>query len=155
MAKIITADKFPGQRVAITGGGYHGGTSVNTKYNLYFTNAGMTTSTSNSRYYPYTPIIMPFDGVVEKIIVKNVQYSSFTSGPSASGNAKIQLNQYDSTYAPMDYDSGNIAYTAAANVSLTVTPNEAYDAGDYFRVFWSADGAWRYMVWTVILKETN
>lgn len=155
MAKIITADKFPGQRIAITGGGYHGGTSVNTKYNLYFTNAGMTTSTSNGRYYPYTPIIMPFDGVVEKVIVKNVQYSSFTSGPSASGNAKIQLNQYDSTSAPMDYDSGNIAYTAAANVSLTVTPNEAYDIGDYFRVFFSADGAWRYMVWTVILKETN
>ena len=155
MAKIITADKFPGQRIAITGAGYHGGTSVNTRYQLYFTNNGMTTSTSNARYYPYTPLIMPFDGVVEKVIVKNIPYSSFSSGPSASGNAKIQLNQYDSTSAPMDYDSGNIAYTAAANVSLTVTPNEAYNAGDHFRVFWGADGAWRYMTWAVILKETN
>lgn len=155
MAKIITADRFPGQRIMINGGGYHSGTSVNTRYNLYFTNAGMTSSTSNSRYYPYTPIIMPFDGIVEKIVVKNVQYSSYTSGPSGSGNAKIQLNKYDSTYAPMDYDSGNIAYTAAANVSITVTPNQAYSEGEYFRIFWGADGAWRYMVWMVVIQETN
>lgn len=155
MAKIITADKFPGQRIAITGGGYHSGTSVNVKYNLYFTNAGMASSSSNNRYPPYTPIIMPFNGIVEKVIVTNVQYSSYTSGPSASGNAKIHLGQYDSTFAPMDYVSGNVAYTAVENVSLTFTPNQAYDEGDYFRVFWSADGAWRYMVWTVILKETN
>jgi hypothetical protein len=146
MAKIITADKFPGQRITINGAGYHGAANINTTYSLYFTSSGMTTSTYNSRYYPYTPIIMPFNGIVEKIIVKNVQYSSYTSGPSASGNAKIYLNQYDSTYAPMDYDSGNVAYTAAANVSLTFTPNEAYNEGDYFRVFWSASGAWRYMV---------
>lgn len=155
MAKIITADKFPGQRIMLNGGGYHSAANINTRYNLYFTDAGMTTSTSNNRYYPYTPIIMPFDGVVEKVVVKNVGYGSYTSGPSASGNAKLQLNQYDSTYAPMDYDSGNVAYTAANNVSITFTPNQSYNEGDYFRIFWGADGAWRYMVWVVVIQETN
>ena len=155
MAKIITADKFPGQRIAITGAGYHGAANINTAYTLYFTSNGMTTSTSNNKYYPYTPIVMPFNGIVEKIIVKNIPYSSFSSGPSASGNAKIQLNQYDSTFAPMDYDSGNVAYTAAVNVSMTFSPNQSYSEGTHFRVFWSAAGAWRYMVWTVILQETN
>jgi hypothetical protein len=155
MAKIITADNFPGQRIMFNGNGYHSGTSVNTKYSLYFGNFGMTTSTSNNRFYAYSPIIMPFDGIVEKIIVKNVQYSSYTSGPSASGNARIQLSQHDSTYAPMDYDSGSVAYTAAANVSMTFTPNQAYSEGDYFRVFWAADGSWRYMAWAVVLQETS
>jgi len=155
MAKIITADTFPGQTVIINGNGYHGQAGIGYVYALYSTDHGMTTSTSNNRYHPFAPILMPFNGVVEKVIVRNFQYSSYTSGPSASGNAKLQLNQYDSTFAPMDYSSGNVAYTAAAGVSLTFTPNQAYNEGTYFRVFWSADGAWRYMVWTVVLKQTS
>jgi hypothetical protein len=55
----------------------------------------------------------------------------------------------------MDYDSGSVAYTAAANVSMTFTPNQAYSEGDYFRVFWGADGSWRYMAWAVVLQETS
>jgi len=155
MAKIITADKFPGQKIIINGAGYHSGTSVNTKYNLYFATTGMTSYTSNNKYYPYSSIIMPFDGVVEKIIVKNVPYSTYTSGPSASGNARIQLSKHDSTYAPMDYDSGSVAYTASANVSMIFTPNQAYSEGEHFRVFWGADGSWRYMTWTVVIQKNN
>lgn len=151
----VKADAFIGQRISINNAGYHGTANINSVFALYATDYGMTTSTSNNRYHPFAPILMPFNGVVEKVIVRNFQYSTYTSGPSASGNAKLQLNQYDSTYAPMDYSSGNVAYTAAAGVSLTFTPNQAYNEGTYFRVFWSADGAWRYMVWTVVLKQTS
>lgn len=151
----VKADAFIGQRISVNNAGYHGTANINTVFALYSTDYGMTNSTSNNRYHPFAPILMPFNGVVEKIIVKNFTYSSYTSGPSASGNAKLQLNQYDSTFAPMDYSSGNVAYTAAAGVTLTFTPNQAYNEGTHFRVFWSADGAWRYMVWTIVLKQTS
>jgi len=147
------AEEFIGQRVIVNGNAYHG--TANTVFALYTTAVGMTSSTSNSRHYPYAAIIMPFNGVVEKVIIKNIQYSSYTSGPSASGTARIQLNQYDSTYAPMDYSSGNVSFTAAANVSMTFSPNESYNEGTHFRVFFNSSAVWRYISYQIILKQTS
>ena len=149
----VKADAFIGQRVIVNGNAYHG--AANSVYALYTTAVGMTTSTSNNRHYPYAAIVMPFNGVVEKIIVKNVQYSSYTSGPSASGTAKIQLNQYDSTFAPMDYSSGDVSFTAAANVSMTFSPNQSYNEGTHFRVFFNSSAIWRYITYQIVLKQTS
>jgi hypothetical protein len=154
MGKIIQADELHGQTMVFNGSGYHGTAGVYTSPNqLYFGSFGMTPSVNNNYYYPYGSLVIPCDCVVEKIILKNIAYASYTTGPSASGNGRILLNKYDSAMAPMDYDQ-QLAYTAAANVSLTFTPNVAYSAGDSIKVFWTADGAWRYMSWSVLIKQT-
>lgn len=149
----VHAEEFIGQRVIVNGNAYHG--TANSVFQLYSTAVGMTTSTSNSMHHPYTAIIMPFNGVVEKVIIKNVKYSSYSSGPSASGTARIQLKQYDSTYAPMDYSSGNVSFTAAANVSMTFSPNQSYSEGTHFRVFWNSSAIWRYVTYQIVLKQTS
>lgn len=150
----VKADAFIGQRVIVNGNAYHG--TANTLFALYSTGAGMSSYTGPSNFYhAYAAIIMPFNGVVEKVIIKNVRYSSYTSGPSASGTAKIQLGQYDSSYAPKDYDSGNVSFTAAANVSMTFSPNEAYNEGTHFRVFFYSSAVWRYITYQIILKQTS
>jgi hypothetical protein len=153
MGKIMQADELHGQTMVFNGSGSNGTASINNLNQLYFGSFGMTTNTNNTRYYPYGSIVIPFDCVVEKIILKNIAYATYTTGPSASGNGRIRLNKYDSTYAPFDYDQ-QLAYTAAANVSLTFAPNVAYSAGDSIKVFWSATGAWRYMSWSVLIKQT-
>lgn len=149
----VHAEEFIGQRVIVNGNAYH--STANSVFQLYSTAVGMTTSTSNSMHHPYTAIIMPFNGVVEKVIIKNVKYSSYSSGPSASGTARIQLKQYDSTYAPMDYSSGNVSFTAAANVSMTFSPNQSYSEGTHFRVFWNSSAIWRYVTFQIVLKQTS
>lgn len=149
----VHAEEFIGQRVIVNGNAYH--STANSVFQLYSTSVGMTTSTSSSMHYPYSAIIMPFNGVVEKVIIKNVKYSSYQSGPSASGTARIQLKQYDSTYAPMDYSSGNVSFTAAANVSMTFTPNQSYSEGTHFRVFWNSSAVWRYVTFQIVLKQTS
>ena len=98
---------------------------------------------------------MPFNGVVEKVIVKNIPYGSYQSGPSASGTARVLLNQYDSTYAPSDYNSGNVSFTAANNVSMTFSPNQSYNEGTHFRTFFSSSAVWRYISYQIILKQTS
>ena len=153
MGKIIQADELHGQTMVFNGSGYNGTASINQLNQLYFASVGMTASVSNNYYYPYGSLVIPCDCVVEKIILKNIAYASYTTGPSASGNGRILLNKYDSAYAPFDYDQ-QLAYTAAVNVSLTFEPNVAYNAGDSIKVFWSATGAWRYMSWSVLIKQT-
>ena len=154
MDSKVHAEEFIGQRVIVNGNAYHG--TTNTLFALYSTGAGMSSYTGPSNFYhAYAAIIMPFNGVVEKVIIKNVRYSSYTSGPSASGTAKIQLGQYDSSYAPKDYDSGNVSFTAAANVSMTFSPNEAYNEGTHFRVFFYSSAVWRYITYQIILKQTS
>jgi len=153
MGKIIQADELHGQTMVFNGSGYQGTASINNLNQLYFGSFGMTTNTNSNYYYPYGSLVIPCDCVVEKIILKNIAYASLTTGPSASGNGRIRLNKYDSTMAPFDYDQ-QLAYTAAANVSLTFAPNVAYNAGDSIKVFWSATGAWRYMAWSVLIKQT-
>lgn len=151
MGKIITADNFTGQKILLSGRGYHG--AVYNPYQLYLNNqVGMTTSTSNNYLYVYAPVLLPFDATVEKITVKNIPYSSYTSGPSASGTANAYLGQYDSIYAPKDYTSSATSFTAAAGVSLEWEPNISYTAGTHFRAFFSSTAIWRYMLWTVLLK---
>jgi hypothetical protein len=150
MGKIITADNFTGQKILLSGKGYHGG--ANTEFQLYLNSPGITSSTSNNYLYPYVPTLLPFDATIEKIIVKNIPYSSYTSGPSASGTAQIHLGQYDSIYAPKDYSSSATSFTAASYVSLEWEPNISYTAGKHFRVFFSSTAIWRYMLWTVLLK---
>lgn len=148
------AEEFIGQRVIVNGNAFH--SSSNAVYALYSAGAGMSSYTSpNNKYHSYAAIIMPFNGVVEKIIIKNVAYSSYTSGPSASGTARVYLTQYDSTYAPVDYDSGNVSFTAATNVSMTFNANEAYNEGTHFRVLFMSSAVWRYISYQIILKQTS
>jgi hypothetical protein len=151
MAKIITADNFTGQKILLSGRGYH--STLNSQVQLYLDNQiGNTTGTSNNYLYPYTPILLPFDATIEKIIVKNIPYASYTSGPSANGTAQIHLGQYDSIYAPKDYSSSATSFTAASYVSLEWEPNISYTAGEHFRVFFNSDVYWRYILCSVLLK---
>jgi len=147
------ADAFIGQRVIVVGSAYHG--VANSVYALYTSTAGMTSFISNGCWHSYAPIIMPFNGVVEKVIIKNIKYSSYKTGPSASGTAQIQLSQYDSSQAPMDYSSGNVSFTAAANVSMTFNPNQSYNEGTHFRVFFNSSAIWRYVAYQIVLKQTS
>jgi hypothetical protein len=151
MAKIITADNFTGQKILLNGRGYH--SVVNSSYMLYLNNSpGMTNSSSNNYLNPYTPILLPFDATIEKIMVKNIPYSSYTSGPSASGWAQVKLSQGNSIYAPMDYTSSQTSFTAAQAVSLEWEPNQSYTAGTNFRLWFLSSAVWRYIIWSVVLK---
>jgi len=98
MGKIIQADELHGQTMVFNGSGYHGTASINNLNQLYFGSFGMTTNTNSNYYYPYGSLVIPCDCVVEKIILKNIAYSSYNTGPSASGNGRIRLNKYDSAY---------------------------------------------------------
>lgn len=133
MAKIITADNFHGQTMFLNWRGYHSSTN-----NGQFYDTGWTTNLS----YPYASIIPPFKGCINKINVINNPYSSYTSGPTgSSATLKVLVNG-------TQVHTETVAYTAGTPyevLSFDLQENATFNANDYVRLQFQANGLWRYI----------
>jgi len=134
MAKIITADNFPGQKMMLWHYFYHSSTSQMVIYPT-----GVTTNTT----YPYGKMPMPFDGKATKAMIINSPYSSYTSGPTGS-SATFYVYKNGS-----QLDSDTQTYTVdpiigAPYEKLTFTLDASFSAGDYLEFRFQSNGLWRY-----------
>lgn len=134
MAKIITADSFPGQKLIQWTYGYHSSTST-----TYIYPTGMTTTST----YPYIYWPMTFNGKLVKATLRNNPYSSHTSGPTGSG-ATLLINKNGSLLAnnTQSYTAG----TAGQMLNFSFT-NATFSASDYLVFSFDCDGVWRYVNW--------
>ncbi len=134
MAKIITADSFPGQKLIQWTYGYQGSTST-----TYIYPTGMTT-TSN---YPYIYWPMTFNGKLVKATLRNNPYSSYTSGPTGTG-ATLLISKNGSLLAnnTQSYTAG----TAGQMLNFSFS-NATFSASDYLVLSFNCDGLWRYVNW--------
>ena len=141
MAKIITADNFPGQKMFLMWYGYHSSTST---YTLYPN--GMSTASP----YAYERMPTTFDGEVTKVTLSNNPAGSYNTGPTGSS---ATLYVYKNGVL---LDSDTQAYTAGtAGQQLFFTFSSAtFSAGDNISLRFSANGLWRYVTWGIELSAT-
>jgi len=141
MAKIITADNFPGQKMFLMWFGSHSTTNTVTLYP-----SGM------ASVFPYAYDFIPttFDGEVSKVTLSNNPYSSYNTGPTGSS---ATLYVYKNSVL---LDSDTQTYTAGTpGQQLFFTFSSAtFSAGDNISLRFSANGLWRYVTWGIELSAT-
>ena len=141
MGKMIQADTFHGQTMFLNWRGYHGSTSNMVMYDSGF---------SSNLTYPYTTIIPPFKGCINKINITNNPYSSYTSGPTgSSATVRIMVNGTAVHAETATYTAG----TAGEVLSFDLGTNASFNANDRVQVQFQANGLWRYVNAGIQLKE--
>lgn len=137
----MQADTFHGQTMFLNWYAFHGSTSNG----VLFPSGWSTTLT-----YPYTVIIPPFKGCVNKISVINNPYSSYTTGPTGS-SATLRVMVNGSLL-----DSLTVSYTAGSPgqvITFDFQEDAAFNANDRIQLQFQANGFWRYMSVGIQFKE--
>ena len=133
MGKIMQADTFHGQTMFLNWRGYHANYNNGALYD-----SGWSTNLA----YPYATIIPPFKGCINKIVVTDNPYSSFTSGPDgSSATARVLVNGTQTNSLTVYYTSGN----AKETIIFDFGENAVFNANDQVRLQFQANGYWRYM----------
>jgi hypothetical protein len=133
MGKIIQADTFHGQTMFLNWRGYHGNTNNGVLYD---------TGWSTNLAYPYSTIIPPFKGCINKINVTNNPYSSFQSGPTgSSATVKVFVNEDFQDDRTVSYTAG----TAGEVITFDFGEDVQFEANDRIQLQFQANGFWRYM----------
>lgn len=141
MGKMIQADTFHGQTMFLNWRGYHSSTA-----NGVFYSTGWTTSLT----YPYSTIIPPFKGCINKVSVTNNPYSSYSSGPTgSSATLKVIVNGVNRHSVVVPYTAG----TPGEVIAFDLGHNATFDANDRVVVQFQANGYWRYISTGIQLKE--
>ena len=141
MGKIIQADTFHGQTMFLNWRGYHSSTSNMVMYDSGF---------SSNLTYPYTTIIPPFKGCVNKINITNNPYSSYTSGPTgSSATLRVILNESFEDAQVVSYTAG----TAGEVITFDFGEDVQFEANDRVQLQFEANGFWRYVNMGIQLKE--
>ena len=133
MGKIIQADTFHGQTMFLNWRGYHSSTSNGVLYD---------TGWSTNLTYPYTTIIPPFKGCINKVNVTNNPYSSYSSGPTgSSATLRVILNGSFEDSQVVSYTAG----TAGEVITFDFGEDVEFEANDRIQLQFQANGFWRYM----------
>jgi len=129
----MQADTFHGQTMFLNWRGYHANYNNGALYD-----SGWSTNLA----YPYATIIPPFKGCINKIVVTDNPYSSFTSGPDgSSATARVLVNGTQTNSLTVSYTSGN----AKETIIFDFGENAVFNANDQVRLQFQANGYWRYM----------
>lgn len=141
MGKIIQADTFHGQTMFLNWRGYHSSTNNMVMYDSGF---------SSTLTYPYTTIIPPFKGCINKINITNNPYSSYTSGPTgSSATLRVILNGSLEDAQVVSYTAG----TAGEVITFDFGEDVQFEANDRVQLQFEANGFWRYVNIGIQLKE--
>ena len=140
MGKIMQADTFKGQTMFLNWRGYHSNTN-----NLTIYDTGMTTAFP----YAYATIIPPFKGCVNKISIVDNPYSSYNQGPTGS-SATLQVYVNGSLSQSITSSYSN---TAGEVVSFDFAETATFNANDKIVLRFQANGIWRYINSSILLKE--
>ena len=141
MGKMIQADTFHGQKMFLNWRAYHSSTSNGVLYD---------TGWSTTLTYPYTTIIPPFKGCINKINVTNNPYSSYTSGPTgSSATLRVLVNGSVQDTETVGYTAG----TAGEVITFDFGENVEFNANDRVQLQFQANGTWRYMNVGIQLTE--
>ena len=140
MGKIMQSDSFHGQTMFLNWRHYHSNTSVNTLYDT-----GMVAVFP----YAYSTITPPFKGCVNKVNIVNNPYSSYNTGPlGSSATLYVYINGELSQSQTLSY--GN---NAGEVVSFDFAETATFNANDKVVLRFQANGVWRYINSSTLLKE--
>lgn len=140
MGKIMQADTFHGQKMFLNWRAYHNNTSNNTVFDT-----GMSTAFP----YPYSTIIPPFKGCVNKVSIINNPYSSYNQGPAgSSATLQVYVNGSLSQSITSSYSNN-----AGEVVSFDFAETATFNANDKIDIRFQADGSWFYVSIGILLKQ--
>jgi len=139
MGKSFQADAFHGQTMFLIWRSYHGTTAQVTMFDTGLTSAFPA---------PYATIMPSFKGCVNKVRIVNNPYSSYTSGPTGS-SATLQVYVNGATYSQTLSYGNNPGEVLSFDFAETVT----FNANDKIVLRFQANGYWRFMNSSILLKE--